>query len=74
MSKNNAKSLTTLRQKLRKYTRDFEEEIRLFRENPDAEDSDVEKDEVDEDDDDSIMDDDEPLGPAAFKKEPSIPK
>jgi len=38
MSKNNAKGLTTLRQKLRKYIRDFETEIAGYRENPDKED------------------------------------
>ena len=35
MSKNNSKSLATLRQKLRKYNKDFEEDIAKFRENPD---------------------------------------
>ena len=35
MSKNNSKSLTSLRQKLRKYNKDFEEDISKFRENPD---------------------------------------
>lgn len=43
MSKNNSKSLTSLRQKLRKYNKDFEEDIGKFRENPDQDD--------DEDDD-----------------------
>ncbi|KAK7488251.1 hypothetical protein BaRGS_00020558 [Batillaria attramentaria] len=46
ISKNNAKGLTTLRQKLRKYCRDFEEEMTKYREA-----SDNEKDE-DEDSDD----------------------
>ena len=35
MNKVNAKSLATLRQKLKKYNRDFEEEIVKYRENPD---------------------------------------
>lgn len=35
MSKNNAKGLTTLRQRLKKYNKDFESEINLYRENPD---------------------------------------
>lgn len=35
MSKNNAKGLTTLRQKLKKYNRDFESDIATYRENPD---------------------------------------
>lgn len=38
MSKNNSKSLSTLRQKLRKYNKDFEEDIAKFRENPDQDD------------------------------------
>lgn len=40
MSKNNSKSLTSLRQKLRKYNKDFEEEMAKFRENPDIGDDD----------------------------------
>ncbi|KAF6025727.1 EIF3C [Bugula neritina] len=35
MSKNNAKGLTTLRQRLKKYNKDFENELKLYRENPD---------------------------------------
>ena len=68
MSKNNAKSLTTLRQKYRKYAKDYESDIAVFRENPDAPDSDaeVEHDDQDDDSDDgSLMD----RGPAAFGKE-----
>lgn len=42
MSKNNSKSLTTLRQKLRKYNKDFEEDITKFRENPEQEDDEEE--------------------------------
>ena len=37
MNKNNSKSLTTLRQKLRKYNKDFEQEVAEYKENPDAE-------------------------------------
>ncbi|XP_060068730.1 eukaryotic translation initiation factor 3 subunit C-like isoform X2 [Ylistrum balloti] len=51
MSKNNAKGLTTLRQKLRKYNRDFEEQISSYKEHPDEGDEDdeekVEEKEVD---------------------------
>ncbi len=43
MSKNNSKSLATLRQKLRKYNKDFETDISAYRENPDV--YDEEKDE-----------------------------
>lgn len=35
MNKTNAKSLTTLRQKLKKYIRDFESDVEAYRENPD---------------------------------------
>lgn len=42
MSKNNSKSLSTLRQKLRKYNKDFEEDIAKFRENPDQDDDEEE--------------------------------
>lgn len=34
MSKNNGKSLGTLRQKFRKYIKDFEEDLKKFKENP----------------------------------------
>ncbi len=38
MSKNNAKGLTTLRQRVRRYNRDnFEDEVTKYRDNPDAE-------------------------------------
>lgn len=43
MSKNNSKSLTSLRQKLRKYNKDFEEDIVKFRENPDQDDDEEEE-------------------------------
>lgn len=72
MSKNNAKSLTTLRQKERKYVRDFEEEMAAFRENPDFEESEAEKE--DQEEDEEALSDEELLGPAAFKSDPSAPK
>lgn len=43
MSKNNSKSLSTLRQKLRKYNKDFEDDIVKFRENPDLDDDEEEE-------------------------------
>lgn len=46
MSKNNSKSLATLRQKLRKYSKDYEADITRYRENPEEEDE--ERDEDDE--------------------------
>lgn len=58
MSKNNAKGLTTLRQRLRKYNRDFEEEIKKYKENPDAGDEiEVSEDENEDNDDDDDEDD-----------------
>ncbi|XP_054727850.1 eukaryotic translation initiation factor 3 subunit C [Anastrepha obliqua] len=45
LSKNNSKSLGTLRQKVRKYIKDFEEDLTRFREAPDQE-SDVEEEEA----------------------------
>ncbi|XP_014246697.1 eukaryotic translation initiation factor 3 subunit C [Cimex lectularius] len=66
MSKNNAKSLTSLRQKLRKYNKEFESELAKFKENPDLMDEDEEQPkEVEEE-----SEDDTP-GPTQFKKGPS---
>ncbi|XP_012288654.1 eukaryotic translation initiation factor 3 subunit C [Orussus abietinus] len=72
MSKNNSKSLTSLRQKLRKYNKDFEEDIAKFRENPDQGD-DEEDEKVAEDSDKSSDEEDSAI---TFKKtiaESSIP-
>ncbi|KFM61367.1 Eukaryotic translation initiation factor 3 subunit C, partial [Stegodyphus mimosarum] len=52
MSKNNSKFLATLRQKLRKYNKDFETEIANYRKNPDAEDEEREDEEEQESGDD----------------------
>lgn len=54
MNKNNSKSLTTMRQKLRKYNKDFETEIKEYRENPDAveEEKDTDGEASDSDDED----------------------
>ncbi|KDR11509.1 hypothetical protein L798_14577, partial [Zootermopsis nevadensis] len=63
MSKNNSKSLSSLRQKLRKYNKEFELDIAKFRENPDqAED---EEDEEKEGEDDSEPED---IRPSSFRK------
>lgn len=43
LSKNNGKALGTLRQKFRKYIKDFESEIKKFRENPDVDGDDDEE-------------------------------
>ncbi|XP_014287661.1 eukaryotic translation initiation factor 3 subunit C [Halyomorpha halys] len=63
MSKNNSKSLASLRQKLRKYNKDFEEDITKFRENPDF--GDEEEEQPKEVEDDS---EDEVPGPPSFHK------
>ena len=62
----------TLRQKLRKYVKDFEEEMKGFRENPDDQDSDAE--ELDKEEVESGWEDDDLAlgGPATFKKETSV--
>uniref|UniRef100_A0A673KD05 Eukaryotic translation initiation factor 3 subunit C n=2 Tax=Sinocyclocheilus rhinocerous TaxID=307959 RepID=A0A673KD05_9TELE len=60
MNKNNAKALSTLRQKIRKYNKDFETEITSYKENPEQSAEEEEKDdagsasssESDDDDDD----------------------
>lgn len=50
MSKNNSKSLSTLRQKFRKYVKDtFEAEMKKFRENPDQGDDEEEEEKADSD-------------------------
>ncbi|XP_058460133.1 eukaryotic translation initiation factor 3 subunit C [Malaya genurostris] len=45
LSKNNSKSLGALRQKFRKYIKEFESELKKFRESPDAADDDEEEEE-----------------------------
>uniref|UniRef100_A0A8D0HC86 Eukaryotic translation initiation factor 3 subunit C n=1 Tax=Sphenodon punctatus TaxID=8508 RepID=A0A8D0HC86_SPHPU len=63
MNKNNAKALSTLRQKIRKYNRDYEGLISAYRQNPEqSADEDEEKksdDSEDDDDDEEDSDDDE---------------
>lgn len=67
MSKNNSKSLTSLRQKMRKYIKDFEEEMTKFRASPDQADDDEEEEEKDDDE----SSDDEDSHPVVTKK-PSV--
>lgn len=64
MSKNNSKSLTSLRQKLRKYNKDFEEDIAKFRENPDQDDDEDE----DKGDEAVELEEEEEDSALAFKK------
>lgn len=73
MSKNNGKSLSTLRQKFRKYIKDFETEIKKFRENPDvgADDEDEVEEKVVEQDSSDESEDEKPVDKSAqFKKDP----
>uniref|UniRef100_A0A2P2HXK4 Eukaryotic translation initiation factor 3 subunit C n=1 Tax=Hirondellea gigas TaxID=1518452 RepID=A0A2P2HXK4_9CRUS len=72
MTKNNAKGLTTMRQKLRKYVKAFEEDMKIFRESPDDFDSDIEPDEVPDAEVASDEEVEEPLVADAFKKEASV--
>ncbi|KAM4631637.1 eukaryotic translation initiation factor 3 subunit C-like protein isoform 2-T2 [Discoglossus pictus] len=58
MNKNNAKALSTLRQKLRKYNRDFESSITAYRQNPE-ESADEDKERDEDSDASSSSDDDE---------------
>ncbi|KAF7287648.1 hypothetical protein GWI33_005996 [Rhynchophorus ferrugineus] len=67
MSKNNSKSLASMRQKLRKYLKDFEDDITKFRENPDQPD-DEEEEEKNEPAEES---DDEPPVKNQFVKTPA---
>ncbi|KAJ7984479.1 hypothetical protein DPEC_G00355250 [Dallia pectoralis] len=70
MNKNNAKALSTLRQKIRKYNRDYETEIASYKENPMASaDEEEEKDEVDSGS--SSDSDDEPADAKSFLKKKS---
>lgn len=70
LSKNNSKSLGALRQKFRKYIKDFDSDLKKFREAPDAADDEDEEEEKKEEEE---SDDEEVAAPAAkavsFKKE-----
>ncbi|KAG7174371.1 Eukaryotic translation initiation factor 3 subunit C-like [Homarus americanus] len=72
MSKNNAKGLTTLRQKYRKYAKEYDTDLAVFRENPDRADSDAEVEK--EDQDDESEDENNLMDAATFKKESSVTK
>ncbi|NP_001129648.1 eukaryotic translation initiation factor 3 subunit C [Xenopus laevis] len=75
MNKNNAKALSTLRQKLRKYNRDFEASITAYKQNPEeSADEDQEKDEDSEASSSSDDDSDEGMSASKFlKKAESAP-
>ncbi|KAH8399107.1 hypothetical protein KR215_002291 [Drosophila sulfurigaster] len=74
LSKNNSKSLGTLRQKVRKYIKDFEDDLARFREAPDQE-SDVEEGDGDAHDSDADRDGaDSDAGVVGTGKLPDQPK
>lgn len=66
MSKNNSKSLSSLRQKFRKYAKDFENDLAKFRESPD-EDDDEEEEKPEEPSESS--EDEAPAKAVSFKKD-----
>nr|XP_060636532.1 eukaryotic translation initiation factor 3 subunit C [Anolis sagrei ordinatus] len=71
MNKNNAKALSTLRQKIRKYNRDYETQITSYRQNPEQsadEDEDKKSDDSEGSSSSDGDDDDEGMSAAAFLK------
>ncbi|KAK3775468.1 hypothetical protein RRG08_027224 [Elysia crispata] len=70
ISKGNSKGLSTVRQKIKKYNRDFEAQLTAYRENPDAGDEDA------EDEEEVKAADEEPAKPVVKKEEkaPKAPK
>ncbi|XP_008312829.1 eukaryotic translation initiation factor 3 subunit C [Cynoglossus semilaevis] len=72
MNKNNAKALSTLRQKIRKYNRDYESEITAYKENPqESADEEEEKEPEDSGSSESDSDGEEEVTAKAFlKKKP----
>lgn len=68
LSKNNSKSLASLRQKFRKYVKDFESDLAKFKENPDL------PDQKEDEDVDSDKNEDEAPAASLKKPEEKIPK
>lgn len=69
MNKNNAKALSTLRQKIRKYNRDFESHITNYKQNPEqSADEDAEKNEEDSEGSSDEDEDEDGVSAAAFLK------
>lgn len=72
MNKNNAKALSTLRQKIRKYNRDFESHITNYKQNPEqSADEDAEKNEEDSEGSSDEDEDDDGVSAATFLKKKS---
>lgn len=74
LSKNNSKSLASLRQKFRKYVKDFESDLAKFRENPDLPDQDEDQKEDEDVDSDESESEDEAPAASSKKTEEKIPK
>ncbi len=74
ISKNNAKSLGTLRQKLRKYNKDFDEALVKFRQNPELLDEDEFEDEKEVEPEGSESEDEPEVKSKAAKKDRKVPK
>ncbi|KYO41055.1 eukaryotic translation initiation factor 3 subunit C-like protein [Alligator mississippiensis] len=75
MNKNNAKALSTLRQKLRKYNRDYEALIAAYKQNPEQsadEDEEKKSDDSEGSSSSSEDDDDEGISAAAFLKKKEV--
>lgn len=72
MNKTNARSLTTIRQKLKKYSRDFEKDLENYRANPDEGDFDDELNAPADDLESSESEDDLPPASAFLKKEKPV--
>nr|KAF6441084.1 hypothetical protein HJG63_012281 [Rousettus aegyptiacus] len=72
MNKNNAKALSTLRQKIRKYNRDFESHITNYKQNPEqSADEDAEKNEEDSEGSSDEDEDEDGVSAATFLKKKS---
>ncbi|KAI4897525.1 hypothetical protein NFI96_018361, partial [Prochilodus magdalenae] len=71
MNKNNAKALSTLRQKIRKYNRDFETDIANYKENPEQSAEEEEEREEAESGSSSESDDDGVTAKSFMKKKPA---
>eukprot|EP00057_Strongylocentrotus_purpuratus_P032301 XP_787192.3 PREDICTED: eukaryotic translation initiation factor 3 subunit C [Strongylocentrotus purpuratus] len=68
LNKANAKSLSSLRQKLRKYMKELDAQITKYKDNPDAEDKEEEEREVEKKDEESDSEEDEPKSAPVMKK------
>lgn len=74
MNKNNSKSMSSLRQKLRKYNKTIQTEVDEYRENPEQEDGDAHSAEEDaQSASDGASSDDESLESVNFVKRPAAP-